>query len=149
MKTLEESILINVPPEKIWSWLLKLTDHYLDWHNSHIKASWKKGEPNQVGSIMYFEEMVGSEFLKMSAKITKLIPNSFFEFKTVGSLKLIVPRGTFEIIPKGDNSIFKATLDFRMGKFLSKIVKKKVNEIRQHMIQEGENLKKILENEKK
>ncbi len=148
MKTLEESIQINVPPEKIWSWLLKLTENYLDWHSSHIKALWKMGEPNQIGSIMYFEEMVGSEFLKMSAKLTKLIPNSFFEFKTVGSLKLLVPSGTFEIIPQGNSSIFKATLDFRMGKFLSKVAKKKMNEIRQHMIEEGANLKNILENEK-
>jgi len=146
MKTLEESILINVPPEKVWSWLLKITENYCEWHSSHIKALWKMGEPNQIGSIMYFEEMIGNEMLKMSAKLTQLIPNSFYEFKTVGGLKLIIPRGTFEIIPKGNNSIFKATLDFRMGKFLSKVAKKKVNKIRQHMIEEGENLKKILEN---
>ena len=146
MKTLEESIQIKVPPEKIWNWLLKLTDNYLDWHKSHIKALWKMGEPNQIGSIMYFEEKIGEELLKMSAKVTKLGPNRFFEFKTVGSLKLLVPSGTFEIIPQGDNCIFKATLDFRMGKFLSKVAKKKMNEIRQHMIEEGKNLKKILEN---
>ena len=149
MKTFEESILINVPPEKVWSWLLKITENYCEGHTSHIKASWKMGDPNQIGSIMYFEEMIGNELLKMSAKLTKLIPNSFYEFKAVGSLKLLVPRGTFEIIPKGNNSIFKATLDIRMGKFLSKIAKKKVNEIKQHMIEEGENLKKILENQKK
>ena len=56
-----------------------------------------------------------------------------------------MPHGTFEIIPQGNKSIFKATLDFRMGKLLSKIAKKKVAQIKQHMIEEGENLKKILE----
>ena len=145
MKTLEESILINVEPDIIWSWLLKITDNYCEWHPSHIKALWKKGNPNEIGAVIYAEELIGDELLKMSSKITKLIPNSFYEFKTVGHVKLIMPHGTFEIIPQGDKSIFKATLDFRMGKLLSKIAKKKVAQIRQHMIEEGENLKKILE----
>ena len=146
MKTLEESILINVKPEIIWNWLLKFTDNYCEWHPSHIKAFWKEGEANEIGSVMYAEEFIGDELLKMSSKLTKLIPYRFYEFKTVGHVKLLMPRGTFEIIPKGKNSIFKATLDFRMGKLLSKIAKKKLSQIRQHMIEEGENLKKILEN---
>ena len=145
MKTLEESILINAKPEIIWNWLLKITDNYCEWHPSHIKALWKKGDPNEIGSVMYAEEFIGDELLKMSSKLTKLIPNSFYEFKTVGHVKLLMPHGTFEIIPNGNKSIFKATLDFRMGKLLSKIAKKKVAQIKQHMIEEGENLKKILE----
>jgi len=145
MKTLEESILIDAKPEIIWNWLLKITDNYCEWHPSHIKAFWKQGNPSEIGSVMYAEEFIGDELLKMSSKLTKLIPNCLYEFKTVGHVKLLMPHGTFEIIPKGNKSIFKATLDFRMGKLLSKIAKKKVAQIKQHMIEEGENLKKILE----
>lgn len=45
-----------------------------------------------------------------------------------------------------NGSIFTATLDFHMGKFLSKLAKKTVQQISQHMVEEGQNLKKILEN---
>jgi hypothetical protein len=56
-----------------------------------------------------------------------------------------MPRSTFEIEPSGNDSIFTATLDFRMGKLLSKVAKKSMNNIIKHMQEEGDNLKKILE----
>ncbi|GAG81004.1 unnamed protein product [marine sediment metagenome] len=68
-----------------------------------------------------------------------------YRFKTVGALKLILARGSFEIEPSEKGSIFTATLDFHMGKLISKVAKKTVRNISQHMIEEGENLKKILE----
>ena len=89
---------------------------------------------------MYAEEDISGEFLKMRSKLTKLIPNRLYRFKTVGWLKLILTGGSFEMEPSENGTIFTATLDFHMGKLLSKIVKKKVQQISQHMIEEGENL---------
>ncbi|MFW9999723.1 MAG: SRPBCC family protein [Candidatus Hodarchaeota archaeon] len=146
MKTLKESIEINVPPENIWEWLLNFTDNYCEWHPSHIKSYWEEGEPNKIGSILYSEENIKGELLKMRSRVTDLILNKLYKFKTVGSLKLILIGGSFEIETSKNCSIFTATLDFRMGKFLSKVAKKTVGKIVQHMIEEGQNLKIILEN---
>jgi hypothetical protein len=146
MKTLRENIEINVSPEVIWDWFMHIAENYCEWHPSHIKAYWKKGEPNKIDSILYAEEDIAGELLKMSSKLTQIIPNRLFKFNVVEfPLKLILLRGSFEIQPFKKGSIFTATLDFRMGKLLSKILKKKVNEITQHMVEEGENLKTILE----
>jgi hypothetical protein len=145
MKTLKESIEINVSPEVIWEWLLHVAENYLEWHPSHIKANWKTETASEVGSIMYAEEDINGDFLKMKSKLTELIPTRLYRFKTVGTLKLILAGGSFEIEPSENGSIFTATLDFHMGKLLSKLTKKKVQEISQHMIEEGQNLKKILE----
>ncbi|MFW9970062.1 MAG: SRPBCC family protein [Candidatus Odinarchaeota archaeon] len=145
MKTLRESIEINVPPEIIWDWFLHIAENYLEWHPSHLKAIWETKIACEVGSILYAEEDLSGDFLKMRSKITELIPNRFYRFKTLGGLKLLLAGGTFEIEPSENGSIFTATLDFHMGKFLSKVVKKKVQQISQHMIEEGQNLKKILE----
>lgn len=145
MKTLKESIEISVPPEIIWDWLLHFAENYCEWHPSHIKSYWEKGEPNKVGSILYSEENIKGELLKMKSRLIELIPKKLYSFKTVGSLKLILIRGTFEIEPSKNGSIFIATLDFRMGKLLSKIAKKTVSNIIKHMIEEGQNLKIILE----
>jgi len=49
------------------------------------------------------------------------------------------------IEPSENGSIFPATLDSHMGKLLSKLAKKTMQQISQHMIEEGQNLKKILE----
>ena len=146
MQTLHDSIEINVSPEVIWDWFLHIAENYLEWHPSHIKANWETDNASQVGSILYAEEDIDGDFLKMRSKLTKLIPNRLYRFKTVGFLKLILGGGSFEIEPSENGSIFTATLDFHMGKLLSKFAKKKVQHISQHMIEEGQNLKKILEN---
>ncbi|MFX0144208.1 MAG: SRPBCC family protein [Candidatus Hodarchaeota archaeon] len=145
MKTLRESIEINVPPEIIWDWFLHIAENYLEWHSSHIKAYWETETASEIGSILYAEEDISGDFLKMRSKLTELIPNRLYRFKTVGALKFLLAGGSFEIEPSKNGSIFTATLDFHMGKFLSKVVKRKVQEISQHMIEEGQNLKKILE----
>lgn len=145
MKTLRESIEINVSPEIIWDWLMHVAENYLDWHPSHIKAQWETKTQNEQGSILYAEEKIEGDFLKMRSKLMDLIPNRAYRFKTVGSLKLLLAGGSFEIEPTKNGSIFTATLDFHMGKMLSKLMKKKVREITQHMIEEGKNLKTILE----
>ena len=145
MKTLRESIEINVSPEVVWDWFLHIAENYLEWHPSHIKANWETETASEVGSILYAEEDINGDFLKMKTKLTELIPNRLYRFKTVGTLKLILAGGSFEIEPSKNGSIFTATLDFHMGKLLSKIAKKKVQQISQHMIEEGENLKQILE----
>ena len=145
MKTLRESIEINVSPEVIWDWFLHIAENYLEWHPSHIKANWETETVSKVGSILYAEEDINGEFLKMKSKLTELIPNRLYRFKTIGYLKLIIAGGSFEIEPSEDGSIFTTTLDFHMGKLLSKLAKKKVQQISQHMIEEGENLKQNLE----
>ncbi|MFX1358659.1 MAG: SRPBCC family protein [Promethearchaeota archaeon] len=145
MKTLRETIEINVSPEIIWDWLLNFTENYLEWHPSHIRANWETETVNTVGSILYTEEDINGDFLKMKFRVVNLTPNRLYRFKTVGRLKFLLAGGSFEIEPSKSGSLFTATLDFHMGKLLSKIAKKKVQQISQHMIEEGKNLKNILE----
>ncbi len=121
MKTLRESIEINVSPEVIWDWFLHIAENYLEWHPSHIKANWETETVSEVGSILYAEEDISGDFLKMKSKVTKLIPNRLYRFKTLGALKLILAGGSFEMEPSENGSIFTATLDFHMGKLLSKL----------------------------
>ena len=145
MKTLRESIEINVSPEVIWDWFLHIAENYLEWHPSHIKANWETETASEIGSILYAEEDINGDFLKMRSKLTELIPKRLYRFKTVGTLKLILAGGSFEIEPSENGSNFTATLDFHMGKLLSRLAKKKMQQISQHMIEEGQNLKQILE----
>ena len=145
MRPLSESIEINVRPDIIWDWLLHIAENYLQWHPSHIIAYWETETANEVGSILYTEEYIGGDYLRRRSKLTKLIPNRLYRFKTVGTLKLMIAGGSFELEPTEKGTILTATLDFHMGNLLSKFAKKKVREISRYMIEEGKNLKKILE----
>ena len=89
MKTLREPIEINVFPEVIWDWFLRIAENYLDRHPSHTKTIWETETASEVGSILYAEEYINGYFLKMRSKLSKLIPNRLYRFKTVGALPYI------------------------------------------------------------
>ena len=147
IKTLKDSVEINVSPELVWDWLSRFAENYCDWHPAHVKAYWEKGEPNEIDSVLYTEEELGGRTLKMSIRVSKMIPNRLIEFKTIKALRIFLPRGAFEIEPSEKGCIVSAILVFRMGKLLSKIAKKIFKAVSEHMAEEGENLKKILESQ--
>ena len=73
--------------------------------------------------------------------------NRKIEYKLLFPTSIICPKGSFIIEPKEGSSIFTATLSFRFGWLFQKFAKSRVEAITKHMKEEGENLKKILENE--
>ncbi len=76
---------------------------------------------------------------------TKVEPNKKIEYKLLFPTSIICPKGSFIIEPKGESCIFTATLSFRFGRILSKLAKSKVETTKKHMREEGENLRKLLE----
>ncbi|MFX0206114.1 MAG: hypothetical protein ACFFDT_09015, partial [Candidatus Hodarchaeota archaeon] len=111
------------------------------------KCSWIKGEPFEVGSILYCEEYLHGDLHKMKFLGTKTVQNQKIEYKLLFPMSIICPKGSFLIEPKEGYSIFTATLSFRFGWFFQKFFRTRVEVITQHMKEEGENLKKLLENE--
>ncbi len=65
-------------------------------------------------------------------------------YSSVAKAKSRDYKSKLAIEPSENGSIFTATLDFHIGKLLSKLARKTVQQISQHMIEEGQNLKKIL-----
>jgi len=146
MKILSDSIEIKTSPEKAYEWFINIDQNYKEWHPDHVKAIWLTENKMKVGSKLYSEEYIHGELHKIKFKCTNIEPNRKIEFKNLLPMSLICPKGSFIFEPKGDNCIFTATLSFRMGNTLSKIVKTKVEALINHMKEEGENLKRILEN---
>ncbi|MFX1409949.1 MAG: SRPBCC family protein [Promethearchaeota archaeon] len=146
MKTLKDSIEIKVKPAKIFQWLKNLDKNYKQWHQDHVSAiKLTNNRELEVGDIFYYEEYLHGELHKLKFKLINVEENKVIEFKTLFPTSLICPKGSFLIEPKGDGSIFTATLSFRMGKTFSKLAKSRVEAIKEHMKEEGENLKRLLE----
>jgi hypothetical protein len=146
MKTLSDSIEIKASPEKVYAWFINIDKNYKEWHPDHVKALWLTENKMKVGSKLYSEEYIHGELHKIKFKCINIEPNRKIEFKNLLPVSLICPKGSFKFEPKGGNCIFTATLSFRMGNMLSKLAKKKVEALKNHMKEEGENLKKIIEN---
>ena len=146
MVILKDSIEIRAKPDKIFHWLKNLDKNYKEWHPDHVKCvNLMDSEELQIEDVFLYEEYLHGELHKLKFKLTKIEENTRIEFKSLFPISLICPGGSFIIEPKGENSIFIATLSFRLGKLFSKFAKSKVDAIKQHMKEEGENLKKLLE----
>lgn len=150
MITLRDSIEIRTSPEKVFHGLIKVfssQEYFKKWHKDHVKCSWIKGQPFEVGSILYVEEYLHGELHKMKFLGTKKELNRKIEYKLLFPMSIVCPKGSFIIEPTERSAIFTATLSFRFGWLFQKLAKSRVEAIIKHMKEEGQNLKNILENE--
>jgi hypothetical protein len=150
MINLKDSIEILKTPDKVFDGLIKVfstQEYFKKWHKDHVKCNWIKGQPFEVGSILYCEEYLHGDLHKMKFQGVKKERNKKIEYKLLFPMSIICPKGSFLIEPKEGNSIFTAILSFRFGWFFQKFAKSRVEVITKHMKEEGENLKKLLENE--
>lgn len=144
MITLKESIEITTTPDKAFKWLKNLDRHYKEWHPDHVKWINETGGLDE-GDIVYYEEYLHGELHKIRSKITKVAENKRIEFRNLFPMSIICPKGSFIIEPRGDSCIFTATLSFRFGNIFSKLAKSRVEALKKHVREEGENLKRLLE----
>lgn len=148
MITLKDSIEIKTTPKEIFTWFLHFEENFHAWHTDHINCRWLKGKPFEEGSTLYVEEYLHGKPHKMKFLGTKVEPNRKIEYKLLFPISIICPKGSFSIEPKGESCIFTATLSFRFGWLFSRFAKDRVEAIKKHMKEEGENLKRLLEDEK-
>ena len=148
---LKHSIEINTTPEKIWDFFLNLEKHYTTWHpKDHILLKWTKGNPLEKGSRCYAEQYVMGKPTKYNTICTEIIENRKIVSKFLFPISLITPKIEWLIEPTGPNSIFTAITYIRFGNLLKAISKKEMKKLisahDKHVAEEGENLKRILEN---
>lgn len=145
MRQLRDSVQINSPSEPIWEWLADLSEHNLEWHPDHVSAEWEQGEPNQVGSILRAVEDLGGHREVLRFEMTSIHPPSGFEYRMRGPISMLLPGGSFVVIPADEGSRFTASISYRFGRLSERLFKGRMAALRRHMEEEGENLKRIIE----
>ncbi len=147
---IKDSIEIKTKPEKIWEFFTNLEENYKTWHpQDHVLFKWTGGKPMEVGSTFYGEEVMRGELKKLKGTCVESIPNRKVVFKLPFPISLVTSKIEWIIEPKGSNSVFTAIIDLRFERFYRKLFKKRIETAievaEKHMGEEGENLKKILE----
>ena len=152
MIKIEDSIEIKAAPVEVYEWLVQRfegKEAYQAWHPDHVDVRWIKGQPLQEKSILYAEEYLLGNLHKLMFRITKIVPNKEIEYKPLFPLSILMPKNQFFMEPTGLNScIFTATGSLRAWPLFRKFGGKRLDAIKQHMKEEGENLKRNLENQK-
>lgn len=151
---LKDTIKVNAPPEAVFRFLTGMidTNSYKKWHpKDHISLEWISGEPWQTGSIVKAQELLHGKPHTLKFTVTRIIPDRLIEYAPSNRLmRFYFPRNQFLIEPDDKGSIFTATGVLkvgRIGKLLAKTkLEKGLASVKQHMKEEGENLKELLEN---
>ncbi len=161
MKLLEDVVLshsieIRTTPEAIFDFFYNLDDaSYRAWHpEDHVSFRRIKGQPWEEGSVVHAEEYMHGKLHKLKFQVTKVVPNKRIEFAPASRfLRIYFPKNTFEVEQNGDTCLFTATGHIRIGRLVKTFAKKKLEQglasVNKHIKEEGENLKRILENQTK
>jgi len=152
---LEDKVEIKASPEQIFDWFAHLEENYLAWHpQDHIEWRTLKGNLMEAGSTFYFAERIGERTLRMKCRITGVEPNRRVEWAAIGPFSLLGVGGIFLAEPMAAGSLFTAVVyfgwrvpllgrvfDWAVRTFLSR----RIEALRRHMAEEGQNLKRLLE----
>lgn len=149
MISLVDSIEINVPAERVFAWLGAMPQEYTSWHPDHVSCRILKGSMYEVGSEMECEEYLHGKLHKMRFRILKVYPGRRIEYGIVG-----MGRGAFEV--EGEDEKVRFTAELKIGSDIPLIgqlvdimfrafFRSRLLAMRDHMAEEGRNLKGILE----
>ena len=152
MIILRDSIEIKTTPEYIFKWFAHFKENYRAWHSDHRECRYlQRNDPLGEGSVSYCEEYLHGELHKLKLRITKVVPNSQIEY-----MLPFFGRGAFLIKSHGTRVLFTAELYFGwriplLGRLLDMgvhvFLKRRLEAMRQHMKEEGQNLKEFLESD--
>jgi hypothetical protein len=143
---LRDETVIRTTPDRIFDFFEHMDENYLRWHPDHLLFRWEQGRGLREGVEFYFEERIGGQLLKKKVRFTRIEPNRHIEFAVTNRLiRLLMPRLLFAMEAQGDRCRFVAEIHIRTGPIGARLNAREFNAVRQHMKEEGENLKRILE----
>jgi hypothetical protein len=149
MIRLRDSVTIRTTPERLFNWLESMPQEYGSWHPDHVAYHVLSGSMHQVGSEVECKEYLHGKLHSMRFRLTKLDPARRMEYEIAA-----LGKGAFEIIPRGEEVKFVAEVDlgseapiigWLADVVLRALFGRRLEAMREHMREEGLNLKKIIE----
>lgn len=149
MATLKDSVFINASPEDVEGWLVELPAHYAEWHPAHSKCEVFGDDITSPGAEFSFEETLHGEKHNLRARVSAVSREDglLIEYKMLGTMSRILGMwGVFQIQPNASGSVFTATISVWPPMWLCNLLfGPQLKNLAEHMTEEGENLKTILE----
>lgn len=148
MIRLRDSILIDVPPDRVWAWLNDLPSHYREWHPAHVTCRYERGTSLVVGAVLYVEEYLHQRLHRLRLRATEVVPGRVLRYRSRGF------RGAFVLELAEGGTRFTAELDFGtrtpviafvLDALLRTLLGRQLAAFQAHMGEEGQNLKRLLE----
>lgn len=148
MKAVRDRIAIDPPPDVVYEFFRSMDDErYRAWHPEHVEFEFVEGETVAEGNVAIFDETIGEEHLRSTVRFTTVRPGEYIEFRDRSPfVRVFNPKNTFAFAPADGGTAFEAAVYLRVGP-LERLasVRRDLAEVRRHMREEGENLKRLVE----
>lgn len=143
----EDSIAIEAPPQSAFAFFEDMEANYARWHPDHLRFEWRKGRGLAVGNEFYFEERIAGKLQKKLTRITSVDAGRYFAFTMVNPIfRFFLPHLSFAFEPSGTGMIFRAEIRLHgIGPLGRRLNRREFDAVETHMREEGENLKRLLE----
>jgi len=144
---LHHSIDINAPASRVFEFFQQMQANYESWHPDHHAFRWLRGDSVRLGTVFQFDETIHGQRQRKTMRFTEVEPGRLLAFEpTNWFIRLLMPRLMFRMEPTGEVSCrFEAEIRLRVGLIYQKLNAKEFDAVRQHMREEGQNLKRIVE----
>ena len=148
MIELRNSTFVDAPPERVWTWLESMPLHYREWHPDHVACQYESGQVLQTGTVLYVEERLHGRLHRLRLRAIQVVPGRVVRYQGRAFT------GAFAVVPEGEGTRFTAELSFGthapiVGRVLDTVagfaLRSRLDAFRTHMREEGENLKRLLE----
>jgi hypothetical protein len=139
---------VRATPEEVYRFFEDMEENYVQWHPDHIKFRWVEGAELEEGGEAYFEERIAGKLQEKTVELVQVNPNRYIEFKPTSLLiGILMPHISFTLKPRGNGCELTQRIKIRTGPIGARVNRREFDAVRTHMREEGENLKRILENE--
>ncbi|MBX0298166.1 SRPBCC family protein [Haloarcula nitratireducens] len=147
---LTETTDVGAPPKEVYRFFEEMADNYERWHPDHITFRWTEKDGLQQGAEAYFEERIAGKVQKKTVRFVAVTPDHYLEFKPTALLVgLLMPHISFTIDASPAGCELTQRIKVRTGPIGARLNKSEFDAVRRHMREEGENLKSILETERR
>lgn len=140
---LEESVILDCPPETAIAFLEDMEARYLEWHPDHVEFRWVTS-PAGARHRFFFEEKIGRQRLRATMKITRADDGRFALMVPVNPLlRIVFPWMSFVIdpVPGGSRLIHRIAL--QLGPIRPFITRAFLEPLREHMREEAVTLRRL------
>lgn len=146
---LRHDVEIVADSRDIFTWLERFDHYYLMWHKDHIACYYVKGDRLATGAVLICQEYLHGRPHRFRMRVTGVEPGSRVDYSVGPGMS-----GAFIVKPAGQGVRF--TAEMRLGfalpllgrlqdAIISRLAGWKISALEQHMAEEGENLKALIE----
>lgn len=143
---LSQTTTISAPAGRIFAFFEKMEANYTRWHPDHIAFRWLQDGRQAVGNRFHFEERIHGQHLKRTMRYTKVEKDRLIEFVPDNALiRFFLRRVTFIIEQADGRCRFTQEVQIRIGPIGKRLNRAGFEAVENHMREEGENLKALME----